>query len=185
MTNQAAVPRYSSPLIFLHWLTAGSILLAFILVWSLEMFDLEAVEKDVVFIHKSFGLLVIVLTVLRLLVKLSGKGGEGVVDPDPKINLFSKLGHLGLYGFMFVTPFIGWLKSNAGGREASLFGIPFPTLLEKNRDLADLFGEMHEVTAYLFLALIALHAAAAIWHQVARKDGVMYSMLPMKHLLPK
>lgn len=185
MTNETAAPRYSSILVLLHWLTAGSILVAFALVWSLEIFDLEAVEKNVVFIHKSLGLLVISLTVLRLAVKFSGNGGAGVVDPDPRINLLSKLGHLGLYGFMFVAPFMGWLKSNAAGREASLFGIPFPTLLEKDRDMAELFGELHEVAAYLFLALIAVHAAAAIWHRVARKDGVLYSMLPMKHLLPK
>ncbi|WP_206692536.1 cytochrome b/b6 domain-containing protein [Azospirillum sp. INR13] len=38
--------------------------------------------------------------------------------------------------------------------------------------------EIHELAANLILALAALHMAAALWHHLVRRDGVLGRMLP-------
>ena len=185
MSNPVSSPRYSSVSVFIHWVTVTCIFSAFTLVWATEYFDLEDYEKTIIFTHKSLGISVMVLTLLRLAIKLSGRAGDPVEKTDRLHRLATGLGHLGLYGFMLGTPLVGWLKSSAAGKAISLFGIPLPALMAKNRDLADTLGDLHETIAYAFLGLIALHVVAALWHSVIRKDGVMYSMLPVKRLLPE
>lgn len=184
MASNMPVVRHSSILIFFHWLTSFAILFAFALVWSKEIFDLESVERNIIFIHKSVGVLVILLTLIRILIKITGNAGESVLEPNPMLARLARLVHVGLYALMIVVPVIGWLKSNAAGKSVSMFGIILPALVEENRDLAKLFGEFHEFFAYVLLVSIALHVAAALWHKIVRKDGVMYSILPIKRLSP-
>ena len=177
-----SVARYSNPAILLHWLTVAAIFAAFGLVWSLEWFDFEAQEKAIVFVHKSLGMLVILLTLTRAFVKASGNAGTQVERETPLHHAAVLLGHIGLYSFMLVVPVLGWLKTSAAGKAISLFGIPVPALVAKDRNLAEWFGDLHENAAYIFLGMIALHALVALWHGVIRKDGVLYSMLPVRHL---
>jgi cytochrome b561 len=51
-----------------------------------------------------------------------------------------------------------------------------PTLLARDHDLADTLGELHEAGAFAFMALIGVHAAAALWHHHFQKDNVLRSM---------
>ena len=177
-----SIARYSVPSILLHWLTVAAIFSAFLLVWSLEWFDFEAQEKAIVFIHKSLGLTVILLTLARVILKVSGNAGTQAERETPLHRIAVALGHLGLYGLMLAAPVLGWLKTSAAGKAVSLFGLPLPALVSKNRDLAEWYGDLHETAAYVFLGLIALHILVALWHGFIRKDSVLYSMLPLRHL---
>jgi cytochrome b561 len=59
---------------------------------------------------------------------------------------------------------------------------PLPALVPIDPDVADTFSELHETTAWVLTALIAAHVAAALWHHFMRRDGVLASMWPTRHL---
>lgn len=176
--------HYSVSALMLHWLTALLIMAAFLLIFSKEIFDLEDFEPTIVFLHKSIGFCVLLLTLPRLRLKISGKSGGSDVDLPPLLGKVAVASHGLFYVLMTAVPLAGWLKVSAAGKSLSLFGIPLPALLEKNRNLADIFSETHEILAYLLLGLIALHIGAALWHRLFHKDGVLYAMLPFERLKP-
>jgi cytochrome b561 len=51
-----------------------------------------------------------------------------------------------------------------------------PALLESGSPYRRLLGQAHEYLAYGLMALVAVHAAAAIWHQRIKRDNVMARM---------
>ncbi len=128
--------------------------------------------------HKSFGILILLLVVLRL--------GWRMINPVPKmpggmrkIEIFSAHAmHVLLYIMMFIQPLSGWLMSSYGGHPVKFFGSVLPALADKDKALGDIFHEVHEITAALLIALFAIHVAAALFHHFIRKDDVMKKMLP-------
>lgn len=178
MSVDAVRNGYARSFIFLHWLTALMVALAFLLIEAKEYFDLEDWETAIVYVHKSAGMCVLILMLARITMKVSGGSGARQRQLSPLLERLGDITHWMIYVLMLAVPLTGWLKVSAAGKAIALFGIPVPALMVKNRDLADSFGTAHEVLAYLFLGMIALHLAAALWHGFIRKDTVLYSMLP-------
>jgi cytochrome b561 len=56
------------------------------------------------------------------------------------------------------------------------FGNPLPRLFEPQPDMKTLFAEVHELFAFTFMALIALHLAAVVWHVLVKRDGLLHRM---------
>jgi cytochrome b561 len=84
-----------------------------------------------------------------------------------------------LYLLMLVAPILGWLLSSASGFQVVLFGVlPLPDLVGKDKALAHLLKAFHEGSVNLLVALVALHAAAALYHQHFRHDDVLARMVP-------
>lgn len=183
-TREPQPSRYAAPAVALHWLTALLIAVAFLLIGALGLFDLEDYESTLVFVHKSVGLCVLLLTLPRMLNKIAGKAGGSSVELTPMLRKVAAASHGMIYLLMVAAPLAGWLKVSAAGKSISLFGIPVPALLAKNRDLADTFGEAHEILAYMLLGLIVLHVGAALSHKLFHKDAVLYSMLPFERFKP-
>jgi cytochrome b561 len=95
------------------------------------------------------------------------------------VRLGAKGAHLALYGLLIVTPMLGWLYQDAKAIDVHFFGLELPMLVYYDRELAMWIYGWKKVAAYGLLALIFLHAVAAIgYHAVLRKDGVLRSMLP-------
>ena len=53
-----------------------------------------------------------------------------------------------------------------------------PPLVAPDDELADTLADWHAWSAWSLVALIGVHAAAALWHHFVRRDGVLNSMLP-------
>jgi cytochrome b561 len=59
------------------------------------------------------------------------------------------------------------------------FGVlPLPDLVGKDKALAEVFKELHAGSVNLLIALVVLHAAAALYHHHIRRDGVLARMVP-------
>jgi polyisoprenoid-binding protein YceI len=101
------------------------------------------------------------------------------------------LGHFGLYGLLAAMPVVGWaiVSTSRFNLPTVLFGLlPLPHLefLAEWGDKAALhkiFEESHEIGAWLMLALLIGHVAAALRHQYILKDGVLGRMIPFLTLL--
>lgn len=68
--------------------------------------------------------------------------------------------------------------SSAGDHAVSFFGLfTLPPLLEVNKELGKTLGEVHETLAWTLIALLVLHAGAALQHHFIARDATLRRML--------
>ncbi|MEZ5691498.1 MAG: cytochrome b [Rickettsiales bacterium] len=162
-----------------HWLMAVFIII--LLAVGLIMADMENTPDKfkLIGLHKSFGILVLLLAILRL--------GWKVLDVSPSlpdgmekfVKLAAKVGHVLLYILMFTMPISGWLMSSAAGFPVSVFGLfVMPDLIGKDKEFAHYLHEIHELLAWALIGLIVVHVLAALFHHFYYKDDILRRMLP-------
>lgn len=170
--------RYGWPLISLHWLTLLLIVATYALGSILEDMTLSPLKLKLYAWHKWVGMLVLFLLPLRLGFRLADRLDHmpGLTALEIKV---SAAVHGLLYLLLLTAPMLGWLQSSAAGFSVVWFGVlPLPDLVGKDKVLADVFKELHEGSVNLLVTLVALHAAAALYHHRIRRDGVLARMAP-------
>lgn len=170
--------RYGWPLIGLHWLTLLLIVAAYALGTLLEDMTLSPLKLKLYSWHKWVGLLVLFLLPLRIALRLADKldHRQGMTPFEIRA---SAIVHGLLYLLLIAVPMFGWLNSSAAGFSVVWFGVlPLPDLVGKDKALAEVFEELHEGSVNLLVTLVALHAAAALYHHHVRGDGVLARMVP-------
>jgi cytochrome b561 len=180
-------PRYNRVAIFLHWAMALIILIMIPFGFLLEDLGKAGYGAIAYPLHKSFGLTILGLTVLRIVWRLLHRAPALPFSTPRWQRIVSRLVHVLLYVLMLGLPLSGWMMISTSAKTYvttyfGLFVVPNLPLCEAGSDqckpLNGLFYESHETLAYIAIALIALHVAAAIKHRVIDKDGVMERMLP-------
>ena len=171
--------RWPTPLIFLHWLSVLLILAAFAFVLGRELLESRTLRSLLLDWHKNAGVLLLLLTLLRLPLAIALRYRAPRHDLPPLERLAALAVRLALYGALLAVPLLGWARTNAAGHGVALYGfLPLPAIAPNDPDLADQLGEWHETAAWIFLALIIVHALAALRHHVFVRDGVLTAMLP-------
>lgn len=172
--------RYSGVAIALHWLMALLILgLIGVGVW---MSDLKPSPRTIQIYtwHKWIGLTVLLLALARVLWRVYRRPPPAPAGLPRWQALAASGTHGALYLLMFAMPLTGWLQNSAAGFPLTWFGLfKVPALIERNRDAFQWWQDAHETLAWLLMALIALHAAAAIKHHLIDRDEVLRRMLPL------
>jgi thiosulfate reductase cytochrome b subunit len=98
---------------------------------------------------------------------------------SPRTRIAAALGHYALYATTLALPVLGWLTANAYGQTLRLFSLlPLPTLMARDRELGYGLQDWHVDAAWVLLALVLGHVAAALWHHYIRRDNVLRSMQP-------
>lgn len=169
--------KHHRSIIALHWFTAVLVAIVFSAILYREGLDDGDQRKFWLDLHRSFGLSILALVVLRVIARLRF-GREPVVVTTPLLHRVSALGQAALYVAMLALPLLGWAQSSARAHRFKLFDIPLPSLIAHDPERADQIAEWHEALAWAFLALILGHFVAALYHHFVRKDGVLRSMLP-------
>jgi len=160
-----------------HWLTLALFVALFAIAWSID--DLpEAMRSPALQLHKSFGITVLGLTILRLIWRFAA----GVPAMPADLPAWQKLGarasHVLLYLLLLAQPLVGWLWSSAGTQRINFFFlVQIPWLIGPDKPLSRSLGHLHGLIGNLLLVVIGLHAAAALYHHFVRKDRVMVGML--------
>lgn len=127
--------------------------------------------------HKSFGAIILLLILLRLmwrLINVTPKDPEGT----PAIqNIMAHAMHWGLYVLMFLQPLSGIIMSQTAGFPVSFFGLfEFPVFLDKAPSWAEFFRGVHGTVWILLLLAVMGHAGAALYHSFIMKDEVLKRM---------
>lgn len=130
--------------------------------------------------HYLLGMVVFTLVWLRLVVRLSGPVPAIVPRPPQWQSALAGLAHVALYLIMVAMPLLGWAALNADGKALVVLGMPLPTLLAPDHDLAELLEEIHEIGARVGYGLVALHVAATLFHHHLVKDNTLLRMLPQR-----
>ncbi|HEY0183475.1 MAG TPA: cytochrome b [Rhodopila sp.] len=164
----------------LHWLMAVCIL-AMLFIGVGMVSTVMPKYLPLVTIHKSLGIGILVLAIIRLAVRL--RYGAPPLPPDlpGPMQLAAHLSHYALYALMIGMPLIGWAMLSAAAYPVVVFGgLYLPPILPLSDSLHSLLWDAHFYLAFLFFALILMHLAAALFHALVRRDGVFETMAPVQ-----
>ena len=177
--------RYSGLAIALHWVLA--LALIGMLAFGLYMTSLPFSPARLKYYnwHKWVGVTVLLLSVLRLVWRLSHRPPALPASIQSAMPAWQHLAHhgthLGLYVLFFAVPLLGWAYSSAAGFPIVLFGVwPLPDFVPVSPELAEALKPWHKYAALSMLALVGLHAAAALKHQFVDRDGLLMRMWPSR-----
>lgn len=86
--------------------------------------------------------------------------------------------HLILYALMFALPLVGWSMLSAGGYSIVVFqSIHLPPILPHDVAVFAMLRNIHTLLAFLLFAVFLGHLAAARFHKLIRRDGVLKSIV--------
>ncbi len=180
MPNRNSPTRYSAVAQTLHWLVAALIVTQFTLGYLASDLPLGAHKLALLARHKSFGMTVLMLAVLRLLWRLKHPPPRLPPGMTPLEQMLAKSTHVAFYVLLFAMPLTGWLMSSAKNYSVSWFGLfTWPNLIAKNETAFDLLRSTHHILSYLLFAIAVLHILAALKHHFWNKDDVLLRMLPL------
>jgi cytochrome b561 len=204
--SSAESTRYGAVSQALHWITVG---LVIVLLLTGKVGDVETDEPgSALFVwHGSLGVLVLVLTLLRILWTLVARAPAPLPGQSPFNRAVARGMHAALYALLVALPLSGWLAASAGGASVNFFwtatlprwdvagGVTSskPTApvadvrdddesagaaAAKGKERDEAFEEIHEFLGNALLILASLHVLAALKHQFMDRDGLMMRMLP-------
>lgn len=178
--------RYSTVAIWLHWIIGLIIIANLIGGLSLDIFldskdpAMKQLGFTIIGLHKSFGLTVILLTLVRL--------GWRVANPPPPLpahmtrmeTIVAKATHHGFYALMLLMPLSGWAMASTGKIQFPIlwFGLFEVPRLPLSKAYGGLFAESHEVIGWITIVTLALHVLAALKHHYFDRDDVLARILP-------
>lgn len=169
--------NYPNAYKLLHW-TMAFIILSMLFLGVSMVQSLAGWQHTAIQWHQSFGALVLLLVVLRLIIRFNMPKPKLPQDLSKPQVIVAKASHVALYALMLAMPILGWLMQNANGLMVEPFGLFYlPNLIEPNLALYGLLRTLHGYAAWLFFALIVMHIGAALYHGWVRRDGVLRSML--------
>ena len=198
--RSTAAVGYASVAIVLHWLTALALIALIPMGWWMSRAvaepDSQAAAYRVFQLHKSIGLTVLALTVIRIGWRLTHWARDAEAGARTWEVFVARITHFAFYGLLLALPLSGWLYVSTGwaaGLDQALnvatswFGvIQVPHLpgvenlaVGVRRTLAFHTLSAHKAMAWGAVFLIGLHAGAALKHHVLDRDDVLAGMLPM------
>lgn len=172
--------RYSSVAILLHWTIALLLLFQVSLGWRLEDMPQGVGLFAAYQLHKSIGITILLLSVLRLVVRLLVRRPPPVAG-HPAVVFLASAVHGLLYVVMVGAPITGWIIVSTSKIKVPtlLFGaIPWPHL-PLGAGWHDPADALHGALGFLLVILIVLHVAGALRHHLMRHD-LLGRMLPFK-----
>jgi cytochrome b561 len=193
----AARERYSTVAIVLHWTIA--LLLLGQIAGGFYMHDLShavreaKIENDPrqaqVFqlyqLHKSFGMLILTLSFVRLFWRFGHKPPALPAGMAAWEKVAARGVHVLFYVLMIGTPLLGWAMVSASPFKVptvlfGLFELPhLPFFVDAGERISGLLEESHELAAKSILVLLGLHVAAALKHHFVNRDQVLAHMAPI------
>ena len=159
----------------LHWLSAILLLIQIPLGFYLVDLDFGEERINVENIHVIFGLTIFYIVIIRLVNK--------ILNPTPKLDpsifkgqvFLAKMNHILLYLAILTITISGILKKLFNGESLVIF---FKEIqIKDNFELADQFYNIHILSNYVILFLIAIHLSAVIVHRLFFKDNLLKKML--------
>ncbi len=170
---------YTSTAKWFHWLIVLLVGLELLIAAAMPGVRRNVTPDTLVNLHMSFGVLIIIIMVLRLLWRLTHHPPPLLKGTPALHSLAARLTHYVLYALLFLIPFAGWVWANALGWQVTLFGVVvLPALVQKGSSLLRLASETHAFLAGTIIILIGVHILASLYHWYFKKDDVLERMLP-------
>lgn len=187
MTIKNTARGYGWPSIVLHWAMAVALIgLYFVGDYMVGLDYYDDLYHTLPHWHKSVGMLLAVAWLARLVWNYS-HARPAPADPQASKHetLAAHLAHLALYALVGIMLISGYMISTAKGADIEVFNwFSVPALVPNNAERGEFAGEVHEIVGTIFVALVAVHALAALFHHFVRKDNTLKRMLNSKGNTP-
>lgn len=164
----------------LHWIIALAVItLLCVGLWMIDL-PISADKVRVYALHKSVGITVLALMLVRIAWRLNEKTRPELPFGMPgweRAAAWSS--HLLLYAALIVMPLSGWLFNSAANFPLQWFGwLAIPGLTGPDPEIKAVARAVHHWTAYALIALLSLHVLAALKHHILDRDETLRRMLP-------
>jgi cytochrome b561 len=183
MPSQGSPGRYTAVAQAFHWLIAALIVTQFVLANLAADLPNGMHKLALLARHKSFGMTVLMLAILRLLWRLKNPPPQLPAGMSALERTIARATHVAFYVLLFAMPLTGWMMSSAKNYAVSWFGLfTWPNLIGKNAAAFDALRATHEILSDVLFAIAVLHILAALKHHFWNKDDVLVRMLPFGRL---
>lgn len=179
---------YNAVAKLLHWSIAAFVIMLLIMGFTMTRISDLQLKFSLYQLHKSMGITVLGLMVLRLGWRIIAKPPAMPSTMPRWEKNAAHATHASLYILLLLMPLLGWALVSAASFNLPtlLYGaVPWPHLpilaelsAEQKKTVEPLLKNVHGIGGWLVLALVLLHLAAALRHGLILKDGVMSRMLP-------
>ena len=174
--------EFGSATIVLHWTVAVLILGLILIGFVMRRTDIDpALQFSLYQWHKSFGFTALGLAALRSawwLVERSPAPPPGLGALE---HIAARMAHGVLIVLALAVPLAGWAVASASTLDIPSFyfnAVVIPHLpLAKSEASEAFWAFVHAFLGYVTLGLVAIHAAAALYHHFIRRDAVLVRML--------
>ena len=169
--------QYGTTAKVFHWLIVALLLVQYLIGWLMPDIHRGPPGVPMIF-HISFGILILMLIVLRFAWRLAHP-----VVPESSLppwqQLSSEAVHWLLYGLVMATTVTGWVFASFRGWGVSFFFMtPIPMLAAENAAAGKAIDGLHQAMEWTLLAVIGIHVASALVHIFVYRDRIMQRMLP-------
>ncbi|SAK73443.1 cytochrome B561 [Caballeronia catudaia] len=174
----ASSERYAGPMIALHWLIAIAIIAMLCIGFYMVALPRGLPFKsDLINFHKSLGITVFLLVLMRILVRLAY--GRPPLPPMPTwqraaASITQALLYVGMVGM----PLTGYLGSSFNKFGTKVWGLTLPQWGWDDKHLRGILFGIHETIAWIMAALVIIHFLGAMKHQLIDRDGLLRRMWP-------
>ncbi len=174
------VTSYGWPAQLLHWIVVILVITQFVLANMAESTDSRMQMFILLARHKSIGLTIFALALIRLLWRLLNEQPALPLGMPSWQQQVARVTHWLLYALIFLMPITGLLGSAASNFPVSWFGLfTIPALIGPSEALAESLHDLHGVLAGCLATLATLHLLAALKHHFINKDHVLRRMVWM------
>ena len=171
--------RYGVVSISFHWALALAFIgLVGLGVWMVGLSYYDPWYNDSLALHKAIGIVALALA--------AAKFGWRFADPRPALapdlkrheRAGATVMHWILNALIVLVPATGYVISTSEGAGIDMFGLfEVPALPGRSEEIRDLAIELHYYLAYGGIALVALHAGAALKHHFVDRGSTLMRML--------
>ncbi|RDV26779.1 cytochrome b [Alteromonas aestuariivivens] len=180
MQHTESARGWGLAIIIVHWLTALVVFGMFASgLWMVGLNYYSSWYKTAPFLHKSVGILLLLVTLLRIVLRL--KSSRPVRYGPRKAQYLASVVHIVIYVLLFALFFSGYLISTADGRGIDVFGwFSVPALGQLFENQEDVAGDIHFYVAWTLIGLVCVHALGALKHHFLDKHPTLKLMLGLQ-----
>jgi cytochrome b561 len=163
---------------WLHWVVFALVAAQFVVAIAMPDIGRGTVPGTLINLHMSLGFSILAVIAVRWLWRIGHPVPLASPDAPAWEQTIARVTHALLYALLVVNPFLGWANASARDWDITMFGATLPHLVAAQSRIGRLSGDVHAYLSWTLLALIGLHAAAALYHHFIRRDQVLQRMLP-------
>jgi cytochrome b561 len=170
--------QYGTTAKVFHWLIVALLLVQYAIGWLMPDIHRGDEPGAAMTFHISFGILILVLIVLRFAWRLTHP-----VAPESSLPRWQRLSSEGVHWLLYVLVLLatltGWLFASFRGWTISFFFLaPMPMLASDNAAAGKAIDGLHQAMGWALLVLIGIHVVSALAHIFIYRDRIMQRMLP-------
>lgn len=182
MTDRAVpsasfTPAYTGVARTLHWITAAIVVTMIVVAITMVRLPQGAAQNFLYELHKSLGVTLIPIILLRFFYRLTHKPVPLPHDIPLPQRLAAETTHWLLYALLLAQPVVGWIGTSAYPAPVTLFGLKLPPIWPEDHAFSERVLAVHRFIGVTIAALVCVHVAAALYHHFIRKDTVLLRML--------